>query len=77
MHKIGKHAPKLNLELWLTPLRNNLLCQLFKGKLISERFMRLSISSKKQTNEFVFTSMWIVFVRILEEIDDPKKPFQI
>ena len=30
MHKIGKHAPKLNLELWLTPPRNKLLCQTFR-----------------------------------------------
>ena len=38
--------------------------------------MRSSISSKKRMNEFVFTTVRIVFVRFLEEIDDPKKPFQ-
>ena len=34
------------------------------------------ISSKKGTNEFVFTSIRLVFVHFLEEIDDPKKPFR-
>ena len=33
-------------------------------------------SSKKQTNEFVFTSMRRVFVRFLEEIEDSKKAFR-
>ena len=33
-------------------------------------------SSKKQTNEFIFTSMRRVFVRFLEEIEDFKKAFQ-
>ena len=47
-----------------------------KGKLISKWFMGSSISSKIRTNEFVFTSMRIVFVRFLEEIDDLKKPFR-
>ena len=47
-----------------------------KGKLFSKCFMGSSISSKKQTNEFVFTSMQIVFVPFLEEIDDLKKTFQ-
>ena len=32
-------------------------------------------SSKKQTNEFVFTTMRRVFVRCLEEIEDTKKTF--
>ena len=63
----------------------NIMCQkcegncglwVLKGKLISKWFMRSSISSKKRTNEFVFTSMRIVFVRFLEEIDDLKKPFR-
>ena len=46
-----------------------------KGQLISKWFLGSSISSKKRTNEFVFTSMRHVFVRFLEKIDDPKKPF--
>ena len=37
--------------------------------------MGSSISSKKQTNEFVFTSMWIFLVWFLEEIT--KKHFEI
>ena len=32
-------------------------------------------SSKKQTIEFVFTSMQRVFVRFLEEIEDSKEAF--
>ena len=38
-----------------------------KSQLFSKWFMGSSISSKKRTNEFVFT---------LEEIDDLKKPFR-
>ena len=34
-------------------------------------------SSKKQTNEFVFTSMQHVFVRFLEESSARKKRFEI
>ena len=49
---------------------------LLKGQVISKRFLGSSISSKKRTNEFVFTSMRRVFVRFLEEIDDLKKPFR-
>ena len=33
-------------------------------------------SSKKQKNEFVFTSMQRVFIRFLEEIEDFKKTFR-
>ena len=47
-----------------------------KGEVISKWFLGSSISSKKRTNEFVFTSMRLVFVRFLEEIDDLKKPFR-
>ena len=47
-----------------------------KGQVVSKRFLGSSISSKKRTNEFVFTTVRIVFVRFLEEIDDPKKPFR-
>ena len=52
------------------------LCKIPKGKLISKWFMESSISSKRRTNEFVFTSKWIVFVRFLEENDNLKKPFR-
>ena len=38
--------------------------------------MGSSISSKKRTNEFVFTSMRRVFVGLLEEIEDSKKAFR-
>ena len=34
-------------------------------------------SSKKRTNEFVFTTMKLIFVCFLEEIEDTKKPFEI
>ena len=34
-------------------------------------------SSKKRTNEFVFTTMRRVFVGFFEEIEDKKKPFEI
>ena len=47
-----------------------------KGQIILRWFLRSSISSKKRTKQFVFTSMRIVFVRFLEEIDDLKKPFR-
>ena len=47
-----------------------------KAQLISKWFLRSLISSKKRTNEFVFTTVRIDFVRFLEEIDDPKKPFR-
>ena len=33
-------------------------------------------SSKKRTNEFVFTTMRRVFVRFSEEIEDTKKTFR-
>ena len=34
-------------------------------------------SSKKRTNEFVFTTMRRVFVSFLEEIEDTKKAFRV
>ena len=49
---------------------------IFKGQLISEWFLGSSISSKKWANEFNFPTMRLVFVRFLEEFDDPKKPFR-
>ena len=41
-----------------------------KGQLISKWFLGSSISFKKRANEFNFTTMRLVFVRFLEEIDD-------
>ena len=53
------------------------LMQLFSGdakaQLILKWFLGSSISSKKRTNEFNFTTMRLVFVSFLEEIDDPQK----
>ena len=47
-----------------------------KGQVILKWFLGSSISFKKRTNEFVFTSMQIVFVRSLEEIEGrPQKNF--
>ena len=44
-----------------------------KGQLISKANCQALNSSKKRTNEFVFTSMRHVFVRFLEESSDRKK----
>ena len=46
----------------------------FKGQLISKANCQAVNSSKKQTNEFFFTTMRRVFVRFLE---DTKKTFEI
>ena len=47
-----------------------------KGQLISKANCQAVDSSKKRTNEFVFTTMRCVFVRFLEEIEDSKKAFR-
>ena len=47
-----------------------------KGQLISKANCQAVNSSKKRTNEFVFTTMRRVFVRFLEEIEDSKKAFR-
>ena len=44
-----------------------------KGQLISKANCQAVNSSKKRTNEFVFTTILRVFVRFLEEIEDNKK----
>ena len=41
--------------------------------MISKGLLVSSNSPKKRTNEFIFTTMRLVSVRFLEEIDDPKK----
>ena len=46
-----------------------------KGQLILKANCQAVNSSKKRTNEFVFTTMRGVFVRFLEEIEDTKKTF--
>ena len=47
-----------------------------KGQLISKAICHAANSSKKRTNEFDFTTMRLVFVRFLEEIEDTKKTFR-
>ena len=51
--------------------------QCVKGQLISKTNCQAVNSSKKCTNEFVYTTMQPVFVHFLEEIEDSKKPFEI
>ena len=46
-----------------------------KGQLISKKNCQAEDSSKKRTNEFVFTSMRRVFVRFFEESSARKKTF--
>ena len=58
------------------------MCNLFqnwalpKGQLISKENCQAVNSSKKRTNKFVFTTMWRIFIRFLEEIEVTKKTFQ-
>ena len=47
-----------------------------KGHLISKANCQAVNSSKKRTNEFIFTSMQRVFVRFLEDIEDSEKAFR-
>ena len=47
-----------------------------KGQLISKANCQAEDSSKKRTNEFVFTSMQHVFVLFLEEIEGVKNIFR-
>ena len=51
--------------------------QLDKGQLITKANCQAEDSSKKQTNEFIFTSMRCVFIRFLEESSARKKHFGI
>ena len=51
--------------------------KLTKGQLISKANCQAEDSSKKQTNEFVFTSMRRVFVHFLEESSARKKRLEI
>ena len=54
----------------------NFNLQFTKGQIISKANCQAVNSSKKRTNEFVFTTMRRVFVRFLEEIEDTKKTFR-
>ena len=47
-----------------------------KGQKISKANYGILNSSKERTKKFIFTTMRLVFVRFLEEIDDLKKPFR-
>ena len=47
-----------------------------KGQKMSKWIFQDDVSSKKRTNEFDFTTMRLVFVRFLEEIEDTKKTFR-
>ena len=49
---------------------------LFKGQLILKANCQAEDSSKKRTNEFIFTNMRRVFVRFLEESLTRKKMFR-
>ena len=46
-----------------------------KGHLILKENSQAVNSSKKQTNEFVFTTIRRVFIHFLEEIEDTRKTF--
>ena len=47
-----------------------------KGQTKSQCVFLDNVSSKKRTNEFNLTTMRLIFVRLLEEIEDTKKTFR-
>ena len=49
---------------------------LSKGQIILKANCLGMNTSKKRTNEFVFTTKRRIFVRFLEEMEDTKKTFQ-
>ena len=61
------------IPLGINPLTRVILA---KGQLISKANYQAVNSSKKRTNEFVFTTMRRVFVRFFEEIEVIKKTFR-
>ena len=69
----------VGVEMTMTGLQNQQINQTTpKGQLISKANCQAVNCSKKQMNEFVFTTMRTVFVCFLEEIEDTKKkPFEI
>ena len=72
MQILGLQLRTLQVFLDLTLGQNNF----GKGQLISKANCQGMNSSKKQTNEFVFTSMRRVFIPFLEEFEDSKKAFR-
>ena len=62
---------------WQTQLLHDLNSNSFKGQLILKANCQVKDSSKKRTNEFVFTSMRRVFVCFLGESSARKKRFKI
>ena len=59
-----------------TKLKKDLSFLFIKGQLISKANCQAKDSSKKRTNEFVFTNMRRVFVRFFEESSARKKMFR-
>ena len=53
-----------------------MLAWIAKDQLISKAKCQAVNSSKKRTNEFIFTTMGRAFVPILEETEDSKKAFR-
>ena len=47
-----------------------------KGEVISKANCQTVNSSKKRTNEFVFTTTRCIFIQFFEEIEDSKKTFR-
>ena len=67
------------IKLWQYEVPNfcsDACLHVIKGQLISKANCQAVNSSKKRTNEFVFTTMRRVFVCFLEEIEDTEKTFQ-
>ena len=58
-------------------MHQNYISTHIKGQLISKANCQAGDTSKKRTNEFVFTHMQRVFVRFLEESSARKKRFEI
>ena len=64
------------IDSYLAALKYLHTCSLAKGQLISKANCEAVNSSKKQTNEFIFTTIRRIFVRFLEEIEVTKKTFR-
>ena len=50
--------------------------KIVEGQLISKANYQAVNSSKKETNEFIFTNIGRVFVCFMEEIEDNQKTFR-
>ena len=68
----------MNKKIWCVLKLSNVswLWYNLKGQLISKANCQAINSSKKRTNEFIFTTMRHVFVHFLEDIEDTKKNFR-